>query len=281
VRLEVADEARYVARDVASFEVWGDGQTLADFVANEAAMRRSAWSRGARTGWLWTDRDRVLASCETYRLPCTGGVAWEIASVYTEPALRGRGHASALLSALADRLGAEPEARALVLFSDVGAALYERLGFAARPAFDRVVPAAPGPLAATAPGALGFPSSGAFRIDPDAAQLAWHVERRILLGSPMKRWSAATADGALAWIDPGDELLLLDARFDGDPEALLAVAAAVAARFALTRVRAWETPEWPAELGERIPRVGNLPMIRTLRPFDPHGWTRVPRAVWV
>src|SRR5205814_7961510 len=101
------------------------------------------------------DDDRLLASCETYRmrsfLDGEPGDSFGIASVFTEAALRKRGYATRLIDLVRARVHDDwPAAHAMMLFSDVGAAIYERSGFRARPAEDLVFPPAPGPLAADA-----------------------------------------------------------------------------------------------------------------------------------
>jgi GNAT superfamily N-acetyltransferase len=280
MRLLRATPTEIVARDALSWQAWG-GSSRASFVADERALRDTPWSRRAHTAWSWHDDTGVLASCETYRvathLEGDPGWTWEIASVYTEPALRGRGHASAMLEALAALLGREPGAQALVLFSDVGAPIYERLGFVARPAVDRVVTAEP-----TRRDTFRFLAEpivprhappGRFTLVPTAEQLGWHLaraERATLVG--------ATAGDALAvWVDrpEDDELLGLVVAGGEGLHALLAAAAHHAGR---ARFRWWDTGE---AFGEPHPRRGALPMIRPFVPFDPAEWCWIPRGVWV
>ncbi|MDP3506204.1 MAG: hypothetical protein Q8S33_38045 [Myxococcales bacterium] len=88
--------------------------------------------------WLWC-AESILCSCETFEVAATRGAtsgrAFIVASAFTEPALRGKGHAVAMLNALVERT---PDALAMVLFSEVGPSLYERAGFFGQPGVDLV-----------------------------------------------------------------------------------------------------------------------------------------------
>ncbi|MEQ1505252.1 MAG: GNAT family N-acetyltransferase, partial [Myxococcota bacterium] len=263
----------------------------------EARLRAGPWARSERTTWILGPG---LASCETYRVPLGGGdgVGWAIASVFTEPALRGHGFASALLDRLAERLRTEPGARGLVLFSDVGARIYERVGFVARPAVDRVWPADPGDpddgpwtritdaelpatLAATArpPGAAIWPSAGQLDWQLDRARTRAEVGRRRVVRP--SRCGAVLDDGLAVWADDGDALLvlLLTGTRPETVDGLATAAARTAGSVGLRQVRAWDTPgPWPSWAPSR-PRDGAIPMIRAFG--DVPDWTWIPRGVWV
>jgi predicted N-acetyltransferase YhbS len=75
----------------------------------------------------------VLSSCEVYLVPAMLGGAPStvllVATLFTEPALRGRGLAAALLEAVAAEAAARPRCAGVLLYSDIGAAYYETLGF--------------------------------------------------------------------------------------------------------------------------------------------------------
>src|SRR6266853_3592518 len=114
--------------------IWGGGLNPDRFVAFQ---RRLADSREAgrqyRLFGLF-DGDRLLSAMKAYDL--RGAYAGEalrifgIGAVYTPPALRRRGHARRMLElALADHRSRGYAAA--VLFSDIGGAYYERLGFRA------------------------------------------------------------------------------------------------------------------------------------------------------
>jgi GNAT superfamily N-acetyltransferase len=119
-----------------SWALWHDGLTRPAYGAYNAAQLKTRWGAAhlARVGLV--DGGRLLASAKRYaltvwldgrRIPALG-----IGAVFTPPALRGRGHAPALVEQLCADARAQGRGVAL-LFSEIGAAYYERLGF-------RVVP---------------------------------------------------------------------------------------------------------------------------------------------
>lgn len=114
--------------------IWGGGLNPDRFVAfqRRLADSREAGQRYRLFGLF--DGDRLLSAMKAYDL--RGSYAGEplrvfgIGAVYTPPVLRRRGHARQMLElALAEHrsLGYD----AAVLFSDIGGAYYERLGFRA------------------------------------------------------------------------------------------------------------------------------------------------------
>jgi GNAT superfamily N-acetyltransferase len=298
-----ADEKR--ARDRVVYASWGDQLTVEQYLQREERLCGHPWARDAMTWWLWRDRDgSVLSSCETYRM-CSAvdgerGDTWAVASVYTEPALRGRGHARAMMDALVARARSEG-AQASTLFSDVGLELYERSGYVGRPAEDLVFPPAPGDPSRSVDklvtdGVADLePYVDDFTVWPTPAQLDWHIERSrtygALLGRPsLPSIGARAGDGVAYWTpDTKHESLLvlwLDAGRAHEAEALVQAARNVAAASRLREVRLWAQP-WPfpgrADLGgDRIKRIGSIPMIAPLVPaVRAEMWTQIPRAVWV
>ena len=312
-----ATAAEKRARDVLAHEAWGDRLSVAEFVEREARLRATPFATRAMRTWLLVEAGdlerRALASLETYEVGCAldgrAGRAFEIASVFTERALRGRGHATALVDAMARALAA-PDALALTLYSDVGAAIYERAGFGARPAHDWTLAArrgeAPGVErlsgdAAVAAVLASRPVAGAFAIAPTVDQIGWHRAREeayaALLGAPGAGHGVLRCRG-------GDALLAGDLKaghlrvlgwWADDAAAARALAAAAAddaARAGLTDVVAWVARDDEgalaaglAEAGAvRTPREGSLPMLRPL-PAAPtlraEAWADVPRALWM
>lgn len=257
-------------------------------MAREAALRAQDWPRQALTTWVWCGAGdpagHVLASCETYRCDVAvggqPGLAWSIASVYTEPALRKQGHASAMLTALSERLRTESGAAALVLFSDVDPRIYERVGFVARPAFDRVLPAEPGDDGVewlTQPVAPVSKPAAGFDLRPTADMLRWQIAH-----GPVVPCGARAGDDVIVWQRKDDHLLVLILEAPTHGVALVRAAQGIAHRMGLTHVRAWETPRWPAEVGRREPRKGAVPMLKPLAAgVDPAAWVDIPRGVWV
>jgi GNAT superfamily N-acetyltransferase len=290
-------------RDRLSYEAWGDKLVLEQYLLREARLRTHPWARAAMTSWLWRDGRAVLASCEVFRMQSavgtTRGETWAVASVFTEPSLRGRGHARAMMSALLER-ARSAGAQASILFSDVGAPIYEASGYVARPAEDLVFPPATGDPAAGVDALLHEaveipPPDDDFLIWPSAAQLDWHLERTrtyaLLLGRPsLPAVGARAGSGVVLWaVDwKRDHLLILalgEARAH-EAEALVQAARRVARQMELTDVRLWAQP-WPfvgrGDLGgDRVARVGSLPMIAPLAPsLTPAKWATIPRAIWV
>jgi predicted N-acetyltransferase YhbS len=311
-----ANPSQAMELDERSHAEWGRGLTVAAHVARERRLRAGMWPRSTHDTWVLTDNDAVLASCETYRVACTmdgePGRAWELASVFVEPLLRGRGYGTRLIEELVARQSREPGARAFVLFSDVDTALYERVGFVAAPAVDRVVQPSPedpddGPwlrfsetefaevYARWVPyGGSMPPSAPGFAIWPSLPQLDWQFDRARTLAEAVgwrrsSRCGAVLGSDAIVWVEDrqADALLvlLLTARVPKAAALLLDAAARTAGDLGLREVRAWETPlpgAWPADLGVSVPRLGAVPMIRPLVPdLPPASWAFIPRGVWV
>lgn len=303
MKLVAATEDDKRERDRVSFEAWGARLNFEQYLLREARLRTHRWARAAQTTWLWRDGQAVLASCEVYRMASAvggeRGESWAVASVFTEPSLRGRGHARAMMSALVERARSDG-AQASVLFSDVGAPIYEASGYVARPAEDLVFPPAAGDPAAGVdallPEAVELPPpDDDFVIWPSVAQLDWHLERTrtyaLLLGRPsLPAVGARAGAGVAVWsVDWKQEHLLVLALASArahEAEALVGAARRVARQLELADVRLWTQP-WPfagrADLGgDRVIRVGSLPMIAPLRPsLKPAMWATIPRAVWV
>jgi predicted N-acetyltransferase YhbS len=294
MRLRPADDDEQRARDRLSHAAWGAQLTADQFVAREARLRAHAWSRDALTSWLLVDdAGAPLASCETYRMPTAAGDVFGVASVFVEEQLRGRGHATRLMGLLDDAL-ATLGARAAILFSDVGPAIYERVGYVARPAWDRVLPARDGELRATLllDGELVVPRppDGAL-VWPTAEQLDWHVERERayaqLLGRARPAAVGARSGGAsIAWaadLKRGTlHVLCLDVAELADGAELLRTAQIIAARAGLVEVRRWDAGEPDGLDGERVARDGSLPMVRPFAPsLRAEDWQIIPKAIWV
>jgi hypothetical protein len=259
---------------------------------------------------------RVLASLETYEVVARHGPrvgrAWQIASVFTEPGLRRRGHATRLIELVARLLGAEPRALAMTLYSDVGSAIYERVGFGARPAFDWCLPTArehgsqvarvDGDAAVAA--VLGaHPPRGRFAVVPSFEQIGWHRARERIyadaLGRAPLRNGVLSCEGGHALLS-GDfknnrALVLAWWAEDGASATRLCAAALdEAAQAGLPELRAWAPPDETEDdpfaatlpwLGaERRPRDGSLPMLRALPRAPglvPEAWRDIPRGLWV
>lgn len=297
--LRRATDAEKRARDRVTFPEWGTRLTLDQYLAREVALRTHPWARDGMATWLLVDGDAVLSSCETFaNLSSVGardGVSHSIASVYTEPHHRGRGHATRLMDALVDHFRAEG-AQSLVLFSDVGAPIYEKSGYRAVDAFDWLLPPVDGAVDVDwldapipAPPRVHGPAFE-LRLHPTAAQLDWHHARSRLYAEffgrpPLTHWGARTNEATAWWTAQlkTDELLVLwlDAPDARAAAPLLRAAQQQAHAHGLTHVRVWETFSLASVPGaQRLPRDGELPMsVALAAPFD--RWGRVERALWV
>lgn len=302
--LATGDEKR--ARDQLTYDAWGEALSKEQYLVREERLCAHAWARASMQWWLWRERDgerRVLSSCETYKMSSAvdgrHGETWAVASVYTEPALRGRGYARAMMDAVVARARAEG-AQASTLFSDVPPAVYEHSGYVARPAEDLLFPPAQGDAARGVDTLVDIvgelePYADDFSIWPTREQLDWHLERGrtygLLLGrAPLPSLGARAGEGLAYWVPDWkhDRLLILwlDAAHAYEAEALVQAARNTAAAARLHEVRLWAQP-WPfpgrADLGgDRVRRVGSVPMIAPLADgVKADMWTQIPRAVWV
>jgi hypothetical protein len=137
VQLTTIAPADY-ARDVLphSSAIWAGSRSLDEYVRDFVAVAESAYGkRRFRTIGLRIDGS-IAVSCKRYEreIRCGDRVlrAVGIGAVFTPPALRGRGYASALIGVLLDSERAAGTDVAY-LFSDIHPAFYERLGFVALP----------------------------------------------------------------------------------------------------------------------------------------------------
>ena len=310
MELTGAAEEEKVARDRLTHAPWGSPLDMDSWLRREARLRAHPWSRAAmRTWFLRGEGGEVLSSCETFTMKSTAGSAagttYGVASVFTEDRLRGRGHASELLRRVHARVAAEdPLAQAFILFSEVGAGIYERAGYAARPEWDEdlVFP----PSRATGPGAAEvapeeelarvlacaprLPPRG-FVVWPSAEQLDWHRERERIYAEALGRprapgCGARHRDGVALWTGNlrSNRLYLLLLRAD-TPEAAAALvesARRAAAAAGLGAVHLWKQAMPEAAGGRLVPRDQSLPMLHPLKPeARAEDWTFIPRALWI
>jgi hypothetical protein len=253
--------------------------------------------------WFWVKDSQVLASCETFenvsRIADTTGHSASIASVFTEPHLRGNGYASALLSELAIRYGRRENAQAMVLFSDVGEKLYQRVGFiSTSPANDWILSPSAVSVASsvTCSEAPLLPSWSAgekktLQLLPTAEQLDWAVERerlyaRFLGRRAPRHHSARCGTAAASWAAKfkSNELVVLwlEAGLADETEAVLNVARQEAQDCDLQHVRVWAVPGMPELKGASLtPREGEFPMFRACQSMSIAGWSDIQRALWV
>jgi len=306
--LVIAAPAQKRERDALTHAAWGQRLDLEQFARREERLRGHPWARDGMTTWLLVDGGGApLASCETFRMgasSCLGdGTGYGIASVFTEPRLRGQGHAQAMISLLAERLSAEdPLAQAAILFSEVGPTLYRRAGFREIPWLERSIPAAdageiPGlrlvseRALADALAAIPRPPDP-FLIWPTAGQLDWHLERERIYAGILARprphaVGAILGDAVAIWAgDLKNERLCVLVAHAPDAEAgaaLLRAAGSIAAAAGLGSVHVWESAGFPLPPGlGTVREAEDVPMIRPLASgVDAGQWRTVPRALWV
>ena len=115
-----------------SYPVWHDGLSRASYGRYYAGQLATPWGRTHLQRLALVERGEVLASAKLYTLDATlDGRLLRIAGIgalFTAPAHRGRGHASALVERLLERSAGEGATVAL-LFSIIGADYYAGLGF--------------------------------------------------------------------------------------------------------------------------------------------------------
>jgi len=314
VQLVLATQAERETRDLLTAEAWGAGLSREAYLRRERRLRALAVPRLDMRCWLLVDaRRRVLSSCETFAFPSVlradgaenWGRSFGVASVFTEAALRGQGHATRALDLLCQALAEETAGHAVVLYSDVGASQYARSGFEARAAYDWCWPAAEAGASSNAAyfseEALGWRwaaqpiPGGRFVLHPSADTLEWFLERERVyceeLGRPRPKACGAALGNSLAlwYAQPKDERLWLhwlDAKDADSCRALVQAARIVAREASLSEVRLWEdmdgVPSEGLEGGRREKRSGGLPM---LRPLDgrvrAQDWRRIARVLWV
>jgi predicted N-acetyltransferase YhbS len=122
-----------------TFDIWNEGLTRAAYRKYYAAQLATPWGRAHLMRWALVEAGEILASAKEYRFDATlDGRAIRIVgigAVFTEVAHRGRGYALELIERLLERSAGEGADLAL-LFSEIGADYYARLGFTSIPRFD-------------------------------------------------------------------------------------------------------------------------------------------------
>ena len=294
--LTIASPAEQRARDELTSSIWGGGLTQAQFLDRELKLRTHPWAAKTLTTFLWKDdAGAVLASCESFlddaRVGAHAGAASTIASVFTEPGLRGRGHAASLLRAVIERLNTS---FAVTLFSEIGTDYYHRLGFWPVPAFDTFFPARADKPAVEWLSALPAPRHPAsdehtLRLTLSSERLDWHLERErfytAALGrTPLPHHGARVGESTITWTAYWKtnelQVLSLDARSPADLPELLHAASHAAHLVGLPTVRVWETIDLTAVPGaRRVSRTDEVAMFLPLKP-GVQAWTNVERGLW-
>lgn len=294
--LTIASPAEQETRDTLTASTWGGGLTREQFLTRELRLRAHPWAARTLTTYLWKDdTGAVLASCESFldeaRVGTKSGTASTIASVFTEPRLRGQGHAANMLRAVIEQLRGS---LAVTLFSEIGTHYYQRLGFWPVPAFDTFFPARADAPAVEWLHELPAPRHPAADLHTliltlSAERLDWHLERERLytaaLGrTPLQHHGARVGESTITWTAYWKtnelQVLSLDARSSADLPALLHAASYAAHLGGLPTVRVWETIDLSSLPGaRRVPRTDEVAMFLPLHP-GVQGWTMIERGLW-
>ena len=135
IRSIVPAEGAYLDRILyATYEIWHDGLSRESYGRYWAAQRRTSWGRSHLDRVALVDGDTVLASAKRYRFDATlDGKPLRViglGAIFTQPEHRRSGAARHLVEEIVAAAAAEGIALAL-LFSEIGADYYARLGFTA------------------------------------------------------------------------------------------------------------------------------------------------------
>ena len=197
-RLLPADHARLDEILDGTYAIWGEGLSRRSYGAWNRAQMATKWGRDHLHRLALVDGDTLLASAKRYDLRAlVRGEAVAvigIGAVFTPGERRGQGHARRLIDLmLAD--AAARGCRYALLFSEIGTAYYESMGFRAVPrtlvTIDLVFkPGAPATLVRSAEAddlpaiaaiSARYREGAPFAIDRPADQIAFFLARRRLL----------------------------------------------------------------------------------------------------
>ena len=137
-RLVVAEEAHVDRIYSESYGLWGAGLSRDDYLGLWRDVAGTPWAQKFARFLVWLDDEgRILSSLKLYhpllRVGETTSRCCVLGAVFTPRARRREGHATALVQAVLER-GARSGTPVAMLFSDIGTAYYEALGFRALPA---------------------------------------------------------------------------------------------------------------------------------------------------
>jgi GNAT superfamily N-acetyltransferase len=124
--------------------LWGGSRTLDAYNQFTRGLLATQWGRERFRFIVGVDAvGEAVCACKRYTFDIWRGpnaaTAVGFGAVFTRPEARGRGHAAAMLRGLMDQARSEGVAVAL-LYSDIGAAYYEKLGFQVLGGFEAAAP---------------------------------------------------------------------------------------------------------------------------------------------
>ncbi len=242
-----------------SFRAWGDTLSLPQYLEESAYLTSVPLAKDGRmTIWVLVDKASppdhrpILCSCETFRKHALisdkdgnviDSIVHGIASVYCNPAYRGRGYASRMMRELAKRLPSwqaeDMKCAGSVLYSDIGKTYYAKFGWhpfpnnthiEVQPSIPTSPPKASQLLAgdldqlckqdeALSRAAIAHPSGGKIRmmLVPDIDHMLWHHKKAEFAADKLFGESPPVK-GAIAG-EPGNRIWVIwTHRYYGDPE---------------------------------------------------------------
>jgi GNAT superfamily N-acetyltransferase len=135
-RLEAADPLLIERILDGTHTIWSEGLDRLDYGRWQQAQQDTPWGRRHLRRVALVDGAALAASAKTYDLEADLAgrrvAVLGIGAVYTPPASRGRGYAHRLIAALTEQAAARG-VQAALLFSEIGPAFYESMGFAVVP----------------------------------------------------------------------------------------------------------------------------------------------------
>ena len=301
-RLLPADPARLEEILDGTYAIWGEGLSRHSYGAWNRAQMATGWGREHLHRVALVDGDTLLASAKRYDLTAmvraVAVAVLGIGAVFTPADRRGQGHARRLI----DLMMADATARGCryaLLFSEIGTAYYESLGFRAVPrtlvTIDLVFkPGAPATLVRSAEAedlpaiaaiSARYGEGATFAIDRPADQIAFfHARRRLLAGfaPPGQRFVEffVAEEGrrpvAYVFITRGPKGVVLEECGDNDPSgarvgAMLQVLSARTPAEPALRLQGWLPLSFrPPQI--RISDETPSPEIMMIRPIGDAPW---------
>lgn len=315
LQLANADEFDRIQRDRLCAQSWAGPLTIDQFLIRENRLRSTNWaSQSLRTWLLKNETNETLSSCETYEMQSVlnkkKGISFGIASVFTAESLRGQGYASQMLRMVLQKLEATHDnIHGFVLYSEVGEAIYQRLGFQACPSFDWVVSATatlpPAPSAQVFHSGDDFQyelqmiakhhAAHSFHIAASMNQIQWFEEREKVLAHLLNRptiqiRACKSEDSFAVWMadfkDQCLRALIFEASSPQSALALVIPAQKEAQRLGLPLLRIWERPTLQCpDWAKRESRPDDIAMLRpaeqTKDELKASDWNWIDHIFWV
>ena len=307
-----------IERDRLTAQEWGYPLSQIQFLERERRLRQHPWSQKSMRTWvLVNESGLILSSLETFDMPSIlkknahihHGITCGVASVYTAPEHRGRGHAKKLLSSVIqkDHESRSERLHSYILYSEVGEKIYRDVGFESLNSYERVF-SFPSKFQRQSQAKLltcnelamewnsPYLNQSVFQIMPDWNQLHWHIEREFIYAKLLQQDSlpyhgARIRNALIVWTksfkDDLLRILSLQAESASEANELLHAAMNVASSHGIAKALAWEEDfftQWDqlSMPQERHYREDSIAMIRPLaRELQSEDCHIVPRCVWV